>query len=254
MAVTVKYEIVEYRLAQGYVCKGRIRHSRVAHLKDIVKEVAQRGTTASEPDIESIVWHVVDVMTDYLVRGVIVDTPLGRFRLTIRGTFRSPDDRFDPKRHDIDIKVIPAREMRKRISRDVRLAREMATFPAPDLFFYYDTVADCNNSILTPGGLGQIRGKNLHFERNDPEQGIAFIAEDRSITWVRLAAKNKPGELIFMVPDLAPGRYRLEVHALVSGQVRTGYLDETLTVDGGKGMSSSPIDILEPNIPAWPEE
>ena len=49
---------------------------------------------------------------------------------------------------------------------------------------------------------------------------------------VQVVARNKPGELIFMVPALLAADYTLEVRATVHGSedVRTGALEATLTV------------------------
>ena len=81
--------------------------------------------------------------------------------------------------------------------------------------------------------MGQIIGHRLKFDPADPQQGIFFIASDDSETRVAIVGKNKPGELIFLVPDgLASGEYLLEVRAIPRGShdLRTGALKATLTV------------------------
>ncbi len=48
-----------------------------------------------------------------------------------------------------------------------------------------------------------------------------------------VVGRNKPGELMFMVPDgLAPGEYTLEVRVVFQGgtELRRGALDKVLTV------------------------
>ncbi len=51
-------------------------------------------------------------------------------------------------------------------------------------------------------------------------------------TKVSAVQKNKPGQLVFLVPALADGYYRLEVRAQFSkdGEVRTGELEALLLV------------------------
>ncbi len=52
-------------------------------------------------------------------------------------------------------------------------------------------------------------------------------------TRVAIVGKNRPGELLFLVPDgLASGEYRLKVRAILKGgtEVRHGRLDAVLTV------------------------
>ena len=84
---------------------------------------------------------------------------------------------------------------------------------------------------LTPGGMGQLVGHRLKFDPADPNQGIFFVAPAGEAR-VQVVARNKPGELIFMVPALPAADYTLEVRATVhsSEDVRTGALEATLTV------------------------
>jgi hypothetical protein len=87
--------------------------------------------------------------------------------------------------------------------------------------------------VLTPGGMGQVVDHRLKFDPTDANQGVFFVAEGGGATKVDVVGRNKPGELMFMVPaGLASGDYTLEVRATIHGSedVRTGALDATLTV------------------------
>jgi hypothetical protein len=72
---------------------------------------------------------------------------------------------------------------------------------------YIDINTGERNSVLTPGGMGQVAGHRLKFGPADPEQGVFFMAPDGSSSArVSLVGKNMPGELMFLVPDtLAAG-------------------------------------------------
>ncbi len=102
--------------------------------------------------------------------------------------------------------------------------------PNPEV--YNDFNSGERDSVLTSGGMGQLTGHRLKFDPADVKQGIFFVAEDNSATKVEIVGRNKPGDLMFTVPELPSGDYRVEVRAIMSGgvQVRTGVLLATLTV------------------------
>src|SRR5699024_7875446 len=97
-----------------------------------------------------------------------------------------------------------------------------------------DYTTDTTKATITPGGAARLIGKNLKFDEKDDEQGIFFVNE---IGWEATRAdgilRNKPGELMFQNPDLAPGNYRLEVRSILefTSQIRKGTLYEVLKVD-----------------------
>jgi hypothetical protein len=81
--------------------------------------------------------------------------------------------------------------------------------------------------------MGQVVGHRLKFDPEDAAQGIFFVADDGTETKVAVVGRNKPAELIFMVPgDLDAGEYTLEVRATLHGSndVRVGALEAPLTV------------------------
>ena len=59
---------------------------------------------------------------------------------------------------------------------------------------------------------GQLTGRRLKFDAEDEAQGVFFIANDGTTTRASLIMRNKPAELMFIVPaGLAVGEYTLEV-------------------------------------------
>jgi hypothetical protein len=87
--------------------------------------------------------------------------------------------------------------------------------------------------VLTPGGMGKIEGHRLKFDPTDAAQGIFFIAADGTETQVAIVGRNKPADLMFMVPDtLTAGEYTLEVRAILPNRtdLRVGALEDPLVV------------------------
>jgi hypothetical protein len=81
--------------------------------------------------------------------------------------------------------------------------------------------------------LGKRYRKAVREQTQAANQGVSFVAEGGGATKVDVVGRNKPGDLMFMVPaGLAAGDYTLEVQATIHGSegVRTGALGATLTV------------------------
>ena len=113
------------------------------------------------------------------------------------------------------------------------MSKQEAVKPKPNPLEYTDINTGERNSVLTPGGMGQLVGHRLKFDPADPEQGVFFMAPDgSSSTRVSLVGKNMPGELMLLVPDtLVAGDYLLVVRvAFGEDDVRMGTLEATLTV------------------------
>ena len=105
--------------------------------------------------------------------------------------------------------------------------------PRPNPVEFTDVNTGERDSLLTPGGMAQVVGHRLKFDPADAAQGISFVAEDGAETKVDVVGRNKPADLMFIVPQsLAPGDYTLEVRAVTHGsdEVRSGALDAVLTV------------------------
>ena len=103
----------------------------------------------------------------------------------------------------------------------------------PNPTAYSDFGSESNNSVLTPGSPGQLIGHRLKLDPADLRQGVFFVAGDGSAVQVAMVMRNKPADLMFMVPDgLAAGEHSLEVRTAPTAEsdLRTGRLRHTLIV------------------------
>lgn len=142
------------------------------------------------------------------------------------------DDVFNKVRHQITPTVNPGKRLRGVMAQKGQPVKQEAMKPAPNPLTYVDLASDSRNSTLTPGGMGQVAGHRLKFDAADPEQGVFFVDSDGAAARVEVYGRNKPAELLFMVPaGLADGDYALEVRAVFAADgPRPGVLPVTLTV------------------------
>ncbi len=131
--------------------------------------------------------------------------------------------------------VCASREDPRIVRAGASVAKQETIKPTPALLEYVDLGSGETNGTITPDNIGTINGHRLKFDPTEPAEGIFFIADDNSETKATAIQKNKPGQLVFLVPTLASGTYHLEVRAIFGKetQPRTGRLEEELTVAGG---------------------
>ncbi|MCK4341636.1 MAG: DUF4469 domain-containing protein [Phycisphaerae bacterium] len=82
--------------------------------------------------------------------------------------------------------------------------------------------------------LGVIPQSEIRNPKWDGE-GLYFVADAGGETKVPTVQKNKPSQLVFLVPNLAAGTYHVEVRARMgtgtsARELRIGRLDSALTV------------------------
>ena len=230
----IKYVLRENNLSDDpddYM--ARVRHVGIARMETIIERMIQRGSTITRPDIVSVLEDYYAVIESLLLEGMSVTTPLDHFSLSVKGIFRGADDTFDPARHRLHATIVAGPRLRKALQEGGEMVKEEMVKPYPNLVDYLDLNSGERNGILTPGGMGRIIGHRLKFDPADPQQGIFFIAADGTETRVSVVGKNKPRELIFLVPEgLTAGEYRLEVRVLSRGKRErySGTLEATLGV------------------------
>ena len=230
----IKYVLRENNLSDDpddYM--ARIRHVGIARMKTIIERMIQRGSTVTRADIVSVLENYYATIESLLLEGMSVTTPLDHFSLSVKGIFRGADDTFDPARHRLHATIIAGPRLRKALREGGEMVKEEMIKPTPNPVDYVDLNSGERNGTLTPGGMGRLIGHRLKFDPADPQQGIFFIAADGTERRVSVVGKNKPGELLFLVPEeLTAGAYRLEVRVRPkwSRDMHTGALEAALIV------------------------
>ena len=210
-----------------------VQPTGTAELEDVIERIIQQGSTVTRPDIVSVLEDFFTAIESMALEGMNVNTPSANYGASIKGIFDGQADGYDPSRHQISAKVTAGKRYRRAIGDRAQAVKQEAVKPKPNPLEYTDINSGERNSVLTPGGMGQLVGHRLKFAPADPEQGVFFMAPDgSSSTRVDVVGKNKPGELMFMVPDsLAAGDYVLMIRAgFGEDDVRMGALEATLTV------------------------
>lgn len=126
----------------------------------------------------------------------------------------------------------PGAQLRRIIHQHARVQKDLVGQVRPEPLEYTDWNSGECDSVLTPGGLGQVIGQNLKFDPRQPDQGIFFVTPEGNSHQTGIISHNTGDQLTFLVPiSLTPGDYTLEVRTGLSQDVlRKGSLEATLTV------------------------
>jgi len=211
---------------------ARVVSSSTAEMEDVIDRMIEQGSTVVKADILSVLEDYHTAIENMVLEGVHVLTPGANYGASIKGIFNGQDDTFDPSRHQVRASVSPGSRFRKAMDERAQPSKQEAVLPRPSLLEFTDLNSEERNSVLTPGGMGKMVGHRLKFDAEDPAQGIFFLAAEGGETRVAVVGRNKPAELMFMIPaDLAAGDYTLEVRAgFGEEEIRSGALKVPLTV------------------------
>ncbi|WP_441001339.1 DNA-binding domain-containing protein [Fodinibius sp. SL11] len=231
--MSIKYSLIPNNLTsdpEDHMAVVQDQASRT--IDDIIDEIADRGSTVTKADILSVVEEYQAVIAKFLKNGDRLNTPLFRTSASISGVFEDQTDSFDRSRHYVRLNVNPGPRIGE-IAEDLPVEKVAATRVEPVLELFKDFASDTQNDTVTPGGAAELRGSYLKVDPSDANQGIFFIASDGTETKADTIMRNKPANLIFMVPDtLISGEYEVEVRSLLQGHtnIRSGRLNANLVV------------------------
>ncbi len=176
-----------------------------------------------------------EVKQEALRDGFTIVTDDTNLRVDIAGVFNGKDDVFDPTRHQLRVNPRIGKGFTG-VLRDVTPVKisEVSDHSKPSPTDFVDMKSVTVNATITPGGIGRIKGMRLSFDEANAEQGIFFINQaTKAETRVTVIAHNKPGQLIFGIPEtLEKGDYEIAVRSNIKGykDLKTGKLPDILSV------------------------
>lgn len=208
--------------------------------EQLIDKMELRGSTITRADIVAVLDELDRAVIDALLDGKQVNTGLILFTASIKGVFIGVDDVFNTTRHTLELRVRPTVQFKKKIKAGAQFKKMPSIEPTPVVKSYHNLYNLGADTVLSPAHTAQLKGRNLLFNRSDPQQGVFLTPQKTGVplvddTPIRVEEVSRltPGEIIFRVPDtLLPGRYKLEVKAVFGAEdLRTGALKKILTVE-----------------------
>jgi hypothetical protein len=230
--MTIKYTLENYYLTGGNGLRARVHATHSVDLDGIADLILRQGSTVTRADVLSVLHGFEVAVVNVLLEGGRVNTPLANYWVSIKGIFEQGNLDFDAGCHRVVGTISQGKLLKAALRERSKVIRVKSRQAAPRLLVFTDFETEEQNATVTPGGMAQVVGDWLKFDRSDPRQGIFFIPEAGDRRRVPVVGYNKPGKLMFVAPaDLAPAEYSLVVWAAFGdGELRSGTLDAVLTV------------------------
>ena len=232
--MTIDYALYKNKLTGAddlYAARTLITSS--AGLEAIADRIVEQGSTVTRTDCIAVLEGAVTAVQNMLLEGARVNFG-GLFDLypKIKGKFNSITDHYDPARHKIDIGATPGSRVRKYVRENAAVGKLETVLPKPLVLEYSDLGSSTVNTTITPENIGTLKGSRLAFNSADATEGV-FIIDASSGDEMKVTAlqKNKPSELVFMIPSFNYMSVYIEVrkHFSIEGELRSGRLDYTLS-------------------------
>jgi len=229
----IHYSLTKDRMnpeTDGYIAK--VKQWAKTDLDDIMDYMVAEGTGLTRPQALAYFEKLMQSIEHFIeIRGSVT-TPLFRIQTTISGVFRNKGDKFDPKRHHINLRIAPGTRL-ENIKNRLKLEKENNPERTPYPVVFIDVASNTTNGLATPKNIAKIKGHDLKFDPKDLRQGIFFVPENSSANVrANYYTSIKTTELDFLVPPLPPGNYTIVVQAIMRmhKSVKGGALQKLITV------------------------
>ena len=211
--------MIEYTLinnefgAEPEQYKALVFNSRSYTFDDIAKYLITHNTGLSRSVIYGLWEGIKDAVVDFSSRGGTISTEIFKTRLSIKGTFKGLEDRFDPDRHEIRLNLRPGPLLYEVMG---KLKVKKQDHHAGTLINSVNEVrAGSAGGRFSPGMIVRITGQRLKIAGDNPSCGLYFISDKAGDMPLKVEATefvvNKPSELITVIPGLNKGSWKIRV-------------------------------------------
>ena len=217
---------------------ARTASERSLNVKQVCTAAVNRGgSDVSAPSMEHAVELFLKEMAYQLCDGYSINTGYFTAGTQIRGVFDSPTETFNPKKHTILFQFHQGEKLRAEIP-TIEISILGVADSLSTILQVTDVKSGSINDLITPGRNLKIQGSKIKIAGENPANGVFFVdvaTEARTPVDITDRVVNNPSELIVLVPDLAPGSYRIEVvtqftNGNILKEPRTAVFDKILTV------------------------
>ena len=205
--------------------------------EDIVNRIMQIGAGLTRSDIAAVLEAEKQVVVEIVSEGGAVTTDLFNAFPSIQGVFHSMEDSVDGVHQKVRINLHAGTALRDALGA-VKTKKLPGVVSGIIISSVTDVKTGSQNNLLTPGRNIKISGAKLKIAGDGPAVGLSFEPESGGapvpVDMSDLVV-NHPGELIAVIPALAPGVYRLRLATQYSGGTQLKHphtisFDKPLTV------------------------
>ena len=182
-------------------------------IKEVCNSVSKKPGTGIDAD--AMEYHVslfLEEMAELLTDGFAINTGYFAASASVKGSFTTKRDEFDPERHAVSFKFSQGAVMRKK-AKSTKAEILHVVSSNYGIQSIRDNFSGSENHLLTPGNALHIKGMKLKLTGTNPEVGIYFLNDtngERIKVPLTDVLVNQNNRLMIVIPDLQSGTYRLE--------------------------------------------
>jgi hypothetical protein len=229
---TIRFSLKANRLggqsASPYV--ANVQSYKTMNREEMIADMAGMNASVSRQEILVVLDLMKAVIKKYLLMGFRVKTDLFNAKVSMKGGFESEEDEYDPARHTVHVRMAPAADLKKAVAKDVRMELVHTSLPEPELYRVYDYESQTKNNTVSPGHVAEVKGANLDYDQTDDTQGVYFVNGPAAVK-AEVVHKLTGTSVMFKVPTLAPGNYRLVMRRAFGSEIREGKLNGEVSVN-----------------------
>lgn len=233
MNSNIRIQLYPYGLSQGKDDKYTARLSSEGPTLDNAavcrSALCRRPSSLSEETMIHAVSVYFEELAYLLCNGHAVANGYFTAQAYVKGVFDAIMQ-FDPKRHDVVIEFRQGAMLRKMAASVKVKVLGLAYRRVIDRVI--DVASGSIDHNITPKQMLIVQGRKLKLAGSDPSVGIHFTNHHTGEVYqvpANTLAENHPTRLLFLVPDLPPGDYRLSVTTQYVG--RSEPTKQSFTID-----------------------
>lgn len=193
---------------------AKVKSQSVMNIEEICKQAEKRGGSHIKANtMKSAVEEFFKEMAYKLSSGVSVNTGYFTATPSIKGSFKSTSDNFDPERHQIRFRFTQGSLMRNEIEKvNVDIIGHNPNEASLD--YVYDFASQMENDTVTANKNIKLVGNKIKVAGDDESVGIYFVnTETDTRTKVPMLdiIDNGPKNITLLVPNLEQGAYKIEI-------------------------------------------
>jgi hypothetical protein len=183
---------------------------------DVIERIMKIGAGLTRSDIVSVLEAEKQVVADIIADGGAVNTDLFYASPSIQGVFTAT---AEPDAHTVRINLHPGQVLQKAIT-DMKTKKVQGSVSGNHVInAVIDATSGEVNTGLTVGGIITIQGHKIKISGADPDVGLYFrsVSGGTEEKYHGAFGENLPSRLMFIMPALTPGVYRLSIKTMFSG-------------------------------------
>lgn len=230
---------LEFKLTSNHLINNGRYMAKVVNQKSIDFEnlllETEHDTALRKEDIRLAITHFMDAIGGNLVRGLKVETPLGVFRASVRGSFSSPVDDFRPSadttNHEVKLMFRPSKSFVEKVVSGIVIEKVLDNPVQYPKVFEFRNLNAAEDGTCKPFHLLSLTGVNLKIDAAKEDEGAFWSDKEGAVTKTSVIGHNTNTALEFQVPDLAPGIYSISIATrLGNHKLRSSTLDQQVTI------------------------